>query len=166
MREIKGNVLQAMLEPAPSSHRTVPTVNEGLIAPNCFASQKVWHPPTSSATTTILPSVCSEKANKCCLREMCCHFSSVPYSLHFQFCNSFSLLGTGKGVIKTITISFHRRRVLFHVNLQPVWSRFCHGGLFCGTSQRKQLSQNKENLQQHAGSTGGFITLNMRSITN
>lgn len=103
---IKGTVLQALLEPAPSSEWIVPTANEGLIAPNCFASQKVRPSPPScyhqhhhSICLSLLP------VNKSCRREMCYHFSSVPSSLnhHFQLYNSFILLGSGKGVIKTIS---------------------------------------------------------------
>lgn len=84
--EIKGTVLQALLEPASASKCIVPTANESLIAPNCFASQRCDPPaplPSPLSCSHHHPPICLSllPANKPCRREMCCYFSSVSSSL-------------------------------------------------------------------------------------
>lgn len=85
--EIKGTVLQALLEPASASKCIVPTANESLIAPNCFASQRCDPPPAPLPSPLSCshhhPPICLSllPANKSCRREMCCYFSSVSSSL-------------------------------------------------------------------------------------
>lgn len=84
--EIKGTVLQALLEPASASKCIVPTANESLIAPNCFASQRCDPPaplPSPLSCSHHHPPICLSllPANKSCRREMCCYFSSVSSSL-------------------------------------------------------------------------------------
>lgn len=84
--EIKGTVLQALLEPASASKCIVPTANESLIAPNCFASQRCDPPAPLLSPLSCShhhPPICLSllPANKSCRREMCCYFSSVSSSL-------------------------------------------------------------------------------------
>lgn len=162
--EIKGTALQAMLEPAPSSDWIVPTANEGLIAPNCFASQRCDTPPPLLLLPPPPPSHLSLLCQRTNLAAGRCAatFPQSPSSLnlHFQLCNSFILLGTGERCNQNNYLSpilFRRRLVFFHVNLQPEWNRLCLGGFLWNITKAAAVTK-QEKLQWHAGSTSGFIT--------
>lgn len=66
--EIKGTVLQALLEPASASKCIVPTANESLIAPNCFASQRCDPPPHPSRPPSPVPTTTLPSVSHCCQR--------------------------------------------------------------------------------------------------
>ena len=127
---------------------------------------KVWPPPLpSSHYHHRHPPICLSllPANKSCRREMCCHFSSVPSSpdLRIQLCNANILLGRRGRSNQNNYLSpvlFHRRLVFFPVNLQPEWNRLCLEGFSRNITKTAAVTQGRQKLQWHAGSTSRFIT--------
>ena len=127
---------------------------------------KVWPPPLpSSHYHHRHPPICLSllPANKSCRREMCCHFSSVPSSpdLRIQLCNANILLGRRGRSNQNNYLSpvlFHRRLVFFPVNLQPEWNRLCLEGFSQNITKTAAVTQGRQKLQWHAGSTSRFIT--------